>query len=126
MKAPSYALESDLVAAVERYLASRGDCLITRVEAGGSSERNRRTAAGTADYVGVVLRRVIPDNGRSSACAVVVGVHIELELKRDSGKVRLSQLNRQPRVRQLGGVYEICRSVADVQRAIGLAKGEAP
>src|SRR5260221_6372177 len=104
MKPPVYALESDLASAVERYLASRGDVMLTKTDAASSSPKNRgRVVAGTGDYVGLVY-----PSGR----------HLEIEEKRTRGARRPKQLERQGKVRAMGGVYEVCESVADVQRAI--------
>jgi len=99
--ASHYELESELASAVDEYLSKRGDVLITRVEAGGQSKK-RLTLKGTADRVGVCLG----------------GKHIELELKNRTGKSSPAQIARGEKIRKLGGVYEVCRSVAEVHAAI--------
>jgi hypothetical protein len=98
----TYEIESALASAVDEYLAKRGDVLITRVESGGQSKK-RLTLKGTADRVGVVGP---------------AGRHIELELKRTNGKSSPAQIARGERIRKLGGVYEVCRSVQQVHEAI--------
>jgi hypothetical protein len=98
-------LEADLSAAVAAYLEHRGDVLLTRVEAGGTS-RKRQTLKGTADWCGVVLG----------------GQHIELEMKSRTGTSRPAQLQRCTAVRRMGGRYEVCRSVQAVHEAIEKAR----
>lgn len=104
-----YDSESELSAAVAEYLENRGDVLLTRVEA--SHSRNRRgTETGSADWQGCTLG----------------GVHLECELKNRTGKSRPEQVARSQKIRRLGGVYRVCRSVRDVHEAIQAAMRESP
>lgn len=100
--------EASLSAAVREYLATRRDVLITCVDAADGKGRGK-TEPGTGDWCGVLAG----------------GLHIEIELKSAKGRAREKQLQRQRRVRALGGVYEFCRSVADVHRVIEAAKRAA-
>ena len=72
-------LEKELAKDVAKYFRKRGDLLMTRVEAGGTS-RKRVTEPGTADWVG---------------CLYPHGTHIEIELKTRTGAARKAQLERQ-------------------------------
>lgn len=100
----TYELESELSAAVHEYLKRRSDHCITRVEAGRTAHRKSygKTKKGTADWAG-------PVRG---------GMHVEIELKKRKGVSSPEQIARGQKVRSLGGVYEVCRSVGDVHRAI--------
>ena len=102
----TYELEAELTDAVTRYLALRDDVMLKRVEAGGS-HRRKLTTRGTADFVGLVQPH---------------GRHIEIECKARTGRSSPDQLAREIKVRRLGGVYEVCRSVRDVHAAIEKAK----
>ena len=104
-----YALESELSSAVAEYLKKRSDVLLTRVEAGGEGKK-RLTEKGTGDWCG---------------CVYPSGLHLEIELKKKGGVSRPSQIDRCRAVRRMGGMYEVCRSVAEVHAAIEAAKRQA-
>jgi hypothetical protein len=103
-----YATEAELATAVHWYLRQRTDHHITRVEASEAHGRRRGTAKGSPDWSGCVLG----------------GRHIEIELKSAKGKSKPEQIARGERIRKLGGIYEVCRSVAEVHAAIEKAMGE--
>lgn len=100
-----YSSESELSVAVSQYLAQRHDHCITRVDSGEARGKRRITAVGTPDWEG----------------CVVGGVHVEIELKKRKGKSSPEQIARGEKVRALGGIYEVCRSVADVHATIEAA-----